>query len=162
MTGGIRRCLGIAVAVLLGGGAAHAAPASLDAALEPYRAGYGLPALAAAVARGGTVIAAGAVGTRRVGTRSPVTLDDRFHLGANTMVLTALLAAMLIEDGKLRWDSNLGEVFPELVGRMDPGLTTVTLTQLLSHASGVSGDDGRLVDDIDRSLAQEGNLDELR
>lgn len=162
MTSGSRRCLGIAVATLLGGGVAHAAPASLDGILEPYRAGYGLPALAAAVARGGTVIAAGAVGTRRLGTRSPVTLDDRFHLGANTMALTALLAAVLVEDGKLRWDSTLGEVFPELVGRMDPALATVTLTQLLSHASGVPGDDQSLVDDVDRSLAQEGNLDELR
>jgi CubicO group peptidase (beta-lactamase class C family) len=151
------------MAAMLIGGAAHAAsPASLDATLQPYLASYGLPALAAAVARGGDVIAAGAVGTRRWGTTAPVGLDDRFHLGSDTKPMTALLAAMLVEQGKLRWDSTIGEVFPELAGRMDPGLAKVTLAQLLSHSSGVPADDQAFEDAVKRSETQEGNLDELR
>ena len=163
MTAKRRTCLGLMAAMILASGAAQAAPASLDDALRPYLASYGLPALAAAVASGGKVIAAGAVGTRRYGTEAPVTLDDRFHIGSDTKPMTALLAAMLVEQGKLRWDSTVGEVFPELAGRMDPGLAKVTLTQLLSHSSGIPADDQAFADALKRSLSQEeGNLDELR
>lgn len=148
--------------LMLGAGAADARAVSLDATLEPYLARDGLPALAAAVAQNGAVVAAGAVGTRRVGTQTPVTLDDRFHLGSDTKAMTALLAAMLVEEGRLRWDATVGDVFPELTGGMDPGLAGVTLTQLLSHTSGVPSDDRAFTDILQRSLAQEGNLDELR
>ena len=150
-------------AVLFACGTAVAAgPASLDSMLEPYLARYGLPALAAAVVRDGHVVAAGAVGTRRVGTQTPVTINDRFHLGSDTKAMTALLAAMLVEEGKLRWDSTVADVFPELVAHMDPGLQKVTLTQLLSHTSGVAPDNQAFGDLLNKSAAQEGNLDELR
>lgn len=149
-------------AALLAAPARAAGPVSLDATLAPYLERYGLPALAAAVAERGAVVAVGAVGTRRLGSDTPVTVDDRFHLGSDTKAMTALLAAMLVEEGQLRWDSTVGEVFPELAGRMDPGLARVTLTELLSHTSGVPSDDAAFADVLQRSLTQEGNLDELR
>jgi len=154
--------IGATLAAVLVGAAATAAPLSLDATLEPYLARYGLPALAAAVVRDGEVIAAGAVGTRRAGTRRPVGLDDRFHIGSDTKAMTALLAAMLVEEGKLRWDTSIGEVFPDLAPTMDGGLRTVTLTQLLSHTSGVAADNAAFTDLLERSLRQDGNLDALR
>jgi CubicO group peptidase (beta-lactamase class C family) len=155
--------IAVATAVLLAYGSAHAATyASLDSTLEPYLARYGLPALAAAVVRDGTVVAAGAVGTRRAGTQTPVTINDRFHLGSDTKAMTALLAAMLVEEGKLRWDSTVVEIFPELAGRMDAGLKKVTLSQLLSHTSGIPGDNQAFGDLLEKSAAQDGNLDELR
>jgi CubicO group peptidase (beta-lactamase class C family) len=123
---------------------------------------YDLPALAAAVVRDGTVIAAGAVGTRRVGSSIPVTINDRFHLGSDTKAMTALLAAMLVEENKLRWDTTVGEVFPELAAHMDAGLRGVTLTQLLSHTSGVPSDNKTFDELIVKANAQDGNLDEMR
>lgn len=144
-------------------GADEGDPASLDAVLRPYLASHGLPALAAAVVRNGRIAAAGAVGTRRVGTDSPVTLQDRFHIGSDTKAMTSLLAGMLVEAGKLRWDGTVAEAFPELEGRMATGLGGVTLRQLLSHTSGMPSDNdafGRL---IGQSLLQGGlNLNELR
>src|SRR5215472_12311880 len=50
--------------------------------LQPYLAKFGLPALAAAVIVKGRVAAAGVAGVRRSGTRIPVALDDRFHIGS--------------------------------------------------------------------------------
>mgnify|MGYP002621726554 CR=1 FL=1 len=137
--------------------------ASLDATLRPYLARYGLPALAAAAVRDGTIVASGAVGTRRAGTDAPVRIDDRFHIGSDTKAMTALVAATLVEQGRLRWDSTVGAVFPELAATMDAGLRGVTLEQLLSHTSGIPSDDeafGRL---LEQSFAQDKlNLDELR
>ncbi len=60
------------------------------------------------------MVAAGAVGTRRVGTNITVTVNDRFHLGSDTKAMTALLAAMLVEDGKLKWTSTVATSFPSL------------------------------------------------
>ncbi|MGH7291447.1 MAG: serine hydrolase domain-containing protein, partial [Myxococcota bacterium] len=149
-------------AVVLACTTAHAEPRSLDTTLEPYLARYALPALAAAVVRDGEVIAAGAVGTRRIGTQASVTIDDRFHLGSDTQAMTALLAAMDVEAGTLRWDSTVAEVLPEMRLQMDPRLRGVTLTQLLSHTSGVPADNPAVIDLIDKWSVRDGNLDVLR
>ena len=92
-----------------------------------------------------------------------MTLDDRFHIGSDTKAMTALLAAMLVEEGKLRWDTAVLEVFPELAPTMDARLKRVTLEQLLSHTSGLSGDTEELANTLYAgAMAQEGNLDEMR
>jgi len=142
-------------------GAVHA-QTSLTQELEPYLSKYELPALAAAVVKDGNIIAAGAVGTRRAGTDIPVTLDNRFHLGSDTKAMTALLAAMYVEQGRLRWDSTVAGVFPELRETMDPGLQRATLVQLLSHTSGMPGDNQAFGDLLEKTALQEGNLDDLR
>jgi CubicO group peptidase (beta-lactamase class C family) len=152
----------LVLAILLWAAGSAGAQASLDAMLQPYLARHELPALAAAVVVEGKVVAAGAVGTRRVGTKIPVTVNDRFHLGSDTKAMTALLAAMLVEEGKLQWDSTPADVFPELADKMDPGLRRVTLEQLLSHTSGILHDNQMFADLIDKSLPRDGNLDELR
>jgi CubicO group peptidase (beta-lactamase class C family) len=137
--------------------------ASLDPILQPYLARYDLPALAAAVVKNGEIIASGAVGTRRAGTNSPVTIEDRFHIGSDTKAMTALIAAMLVEGGKIRWTSTVGDVFPELAATMDPAVRGVTLEQLLSHTSGIPSDTEADEKLIQQSFTQEKlNLDELR
>jgi len=138
------------------------AQASLNTMLAPFLARYQLPALAAAVVKDGKVVAVGAVGTRKAGVQIPVTLNDRFHLGSDTKAMTALLAAMCVEAGKLRWDSTMAEVFPELAETMDQGLRHVTLEQFLSHTSGIPSDNDVFWALIEKSLIQDGNLDELR
>jgi hypothetical protein len=51
-----------------------AEPQSLDRILDPYLKEFGLPALAAAVFQNGSIVASGAVGTRRAGVQIPVTI----------------------------------------------------------------------------------------
>ena len=135
---------------------------SLDAQLRPYLSRYDLPAVAAAVVRRGDVIAAGAAGTRRAGTDTPVTLRDRFHIGSDTKAMTALLAGMFVEAGKLRWDSTVGEQFPELSATISRGLGAVTLPQLLSHTSGMPNDNATFTKLVLQSYGENGNLDDVR
>ena len=115
-------------------------PQPLDAYLETVRSEYDLPALAAAVVEDGELVAAGAVGTRVHGQAIPVTIDDRFHIGSITKAMTATLAGMMVDEGKLRWDSTIGEVLGDDVEGMSPALAAVTLSQLLSHTGGIPGD----------------------
>jgi CubicO group peptidase (beta-lactamase class C family) len=137
------------------------AQASLDGLLEPLRQRHGLPALAAAVVSKGEVVAIGAVGRRRIDAAIPVTVHDRFHLGSCTKAMTALLAAIAVERGLLRWDSTLAELFPELRATMGPAIAEVTVRQLLSHSSGI-GDDA--LPEAMRQTVENGNanLDGLR
>ena len=141
---------------------AFAQTQSLDAALEPVRAKHGLPALAAAVVKEGVIVAAGAVGVRVFGADIKVTIDDRFHLGSDTKAMTATLAAMLIEEGKLRWDSTIGEVLGKDVPGINPQLAAVTLEQLLSHSGGIPSDTPEILALYFNTDAFEYNLRALR
>ena len=73
-------------------------------------------------------------GRPKRGDPTPMTTNDVFHIGSCTKSMTATLAAMLIDEGKLRWDTTIADIFPELKGRMDKQYETVTVEQLL-HSS---------------------------
>lgn len=136
---------------------------SVDDLLLPYLSRYDLPAIAAAVIVDGEVVAAGAVGTRRAGFDLPVTLDDRFHIGSDTKAMTALLGAMLVEEGALRWDVTVGEIYPELAPEMSAAVAGITLEQLLSHQGGIAGDDEAQIPLLAYSVTDErANLDRMR
>ncbi|WP_339736289.1 serine hydrolase domain-containing protein [uncultured Gimesia sp.] len=130
--------------------------------LEPYLKSGNLPAVAAAVVDRGVLIEYGAVGTRKMGADIPVTIHDKFHLGSDGKAMTATLAGMLIEEGKLKWDSTLGDVFPELKKSMAPGVEKVTLEQLLSHTSGMRADDENLMKLLKDSFDVDGDLNDQR
>ena len=123
--------------LLMTSGLTHAQPQSLDAQLEPIRQQYKLPALAAAAAKSGEIMAAGAVGVRVLGKEIPVTINDRFHLGSGTKAMTATIAGMLVDARKLRWSSTIGEVLGTDVQGINQKLAAVTLEQLLSHSGGI-------------------------
>jgi CubicO group peptidase (beta-lactamase class C family) len=138
-------------------------PSSLEVILEPYLEKYALPALGAAVVREGKILAMGAVGTRAAGREIPVTTGDRFHIGSDTKAMTALLAAMYVDAGKLRWNSTVEEIFPELKKILAAGWGQVTLEGLLSHTSGIL-DDGERFGKLFEGSFEQGDLDlrELR
>lgn len=112
------------------------AKTDLAVLLEPLRAKFNLPSLAAAVVHGEKIVGIGAVGVRKDGAPDKVTVEDKFHIGSCTKSMTATLAAMLIEEGRLSWTTKIAEVFPERAGAMHAQYREVTLEQLLSHRGG--------------------------
>jgi CubicO group peptidase (beta-lactamase class C family) len=108
--------------------------------IEAIRQKYNLPALAVVVAKDGQICDRAAAGVRKWGDPTPVTTNDQFHIGSCTKSMTATLAGILIDEGKLRWDTTIAEVFPELKGKMARQYETVTVEQLLHHRGGVPGE----------------------
>ncbi|MGP8198450.1 MAG: serine hydrolase domain-containing protein [Limisphaerales bacterium] len=108
-------------------------------ALEGIRKKHNLPALAVVVVKDGKICDRLVAGVRKFGDPTPVTTNDVFHIGSDTKSMTATLAAMLIDEGKLHWDTTIADVFPELRGKMDKQYETVTVEQLLTHRGGVPG-----------------------
>lgn len=125
---------------------ASAAAEDLAPLLESVRQHYGLPALAAAVSIDGHIVAVGAVGTRVMGMDLPVEKDDVFHIGSDTKAMTATIAGILVERGLINWDSTVGDVLPQIASTANAELAAVTLTQLLSHSSGLPGDDPEIAE----------------
>ncbi len=113
---------------------------SLNDELEQTRTAHGLPALAAAVVKQGEIVASGATGVRVYGRDVKVTINDRFHLGSDTKAMTATLAGMMIDEGKLQWTSTIGDVLGGDVPGLNRRLAALTLEQLLSHSSGIPSD----------------------
>jgi CubicO group peptidase (beta-lactamase class C family) len=110
----------------------------LRGSLEPIRLEHRLPALGAAVVTGQGLQGIGVAGVRKTGTDVPATADDLWHLGSDTKAMTAFLIAALVEQGKLRWETTVGETFPELAApAASPQFKTITLRQLLTHRSGL-------------------------
>jgi CubicO group peptidase (beta-lactamase class C family) len=105
--------------------------------LKPIRQKFKVPAMAAAVVTSDGVKLVGAVGVRKRGTEIPITLNDLWHLGSDGKAMTSTLIARLVERGQLRWDSTLGEIFPNLAAQMNPEFQKVTLLELLSHRAGL-------------------------
>jgi CubicO group peptidase (beta-lactamase class C family) len=128
-------CLALLASSAPAGSAAP--PKDTTQILESIRKKYRFPALAVVVVKDGKICDRGAVGVRKQGDTTPVTTNDLFHIGSCTKSMTATLAAMFIDEGKLRWDSTIADVFPELKGSIDPQYEPVTVEQLLTHRGGV-------------------------
>lgn len=125
---------------LLAGDAAASVPPADEAIndlLAPIREKYEVPGLVGAIVARGKVVAIGAVGVRKQDSPEPITVADHMHLGSCTKAMTATRLAMLIEQGKLRWDTTIGESFPDLKSAIHPDFQAVTLLQLLTHRGGV-------------------------
>ncbi|HNQ74024.1 MAG TPA: serine hydrolase domain-containing protein [Verrucomicrobiota bacterium] len=111
---------------------------SSEAALLKIRAARHLPALATVVVKDGLICDRTAVGLRKIDDPSPITTQDLFHIGSCTKSMTATLVAMFVEQGTLRWDSTIAEIFPELRGQINAAYEPVTIEQLLQHRAGLS------------------------
>jgi len=105
--------------------------------LAPIRGKYQVPAMAAALVTSKGLVTAGVVGTRKRGVEIPATLNDQWHLGSDTKAMTATLVAKLVERGRLKWESTVADVFPDLAPGFHPVARTITVLELLSHRSGL-------------------------
>jgi D-alanyl-D-alanine carboxypeptidase len=101
--------------------------------VEQSRAATGIPALGAAVVGAGGLEAIHVAGVRAFPDGPRVETTDQWHIGSCTKAFTATLAARLIEQGVIRWDTPIADV----LGRAgDPSWHDVPLLWLLSHRSG--------------------------
>ena len=133
-------------------------PHEMAGALETIRDRHHLPALAAIAMIDGKIESLSAVGVRKVGAPVKVTVDDCWQIGSDTKSMTATLAAIFVEKGWVKWETTVGEVFPEM--EMKPAWRGVTLEQLLTHRSGAPGDAPARF--VDRGLEEGGHSYQIR
>ncbi|WP_408095816.1 serine hydrolase domain-containing protein [Peredibacter sp. HCB2-198] len=97
---------------------------------------YELPGLGKMMIKNGVTQVLSAEGVRKYGDPTPLLPTDKFHLGSCSKAMTATLAAILIEEGKLNWTSNLKELLPEI--NLHPSFQNMSYETLLVHRAGLS------------------------
>jgi CubicO group peptidase (beta-lactamase class C family) len=112
---------------------------TLEQDIEAIRTNRQLPSLAVLAVKDGQVRGEAAVGVRKLGSEERVTVNDQWHIGSCTKSMTATLAALYVQKGKLKWNTTVGEIFPEWSATMNGEWRGVTLEQLLTHRSGAPG-----------------------
>jgi CubicO group peptidase (beta-lactamase class C family) len=132
------------VALLLGGRTAEAQSGSLKG-LNDYvtesMAAWRVPGLAMAVVRNDSVVLAKGYGVRTLGRPEPVDEHTLFAIGSATKAFAATLVAMLVDQGKVKWDDPATEYLPGLQ-MYDPYVTReLTVRDLLTHRSGLTAAD---------------------
>jgi CubicO group peptidase (beta-lactamase class C family) len=100
-----------------------------------------VPGAALVLIQGGRVVLEKNYGFRDLTTHAPVTAQTLFNIGSISKSFTALAVAQLVDHHDLDLDTPIIGYVPE-VRLSEPLLTrTVTLRQLLSHASGLPPDE---------------------
>jgi cyanophycinase len=91
------------------------------------------PGAAVLVAADGKVLVSKGYGLADLDARTPVTAHTNFRLASVTKQFTAMAVMLLVQDGKLRLDESLTDIFPGFpaYGR------AVTVRHLLTHTSGL-------------------------
>jgi len=94
-----------------------------------------LPGLAAAIIVDGKLFSAAAVGVREIGTKNWLTVNDKFLISSCAKAFTATTAAILVEEGRLGWQTTIRDAFPDM--EMLSEYENISLVQLLSHRAGL-------------------------
>jgi CubicO group peptidase (beta-lactamase class C family) len=115
-----------------------ASASSLDSVLEPIRVKYNLPALGGAIFTTDGLVEVAAVGVRKEGTTVSVTVNDLWHLGSDTKMMTAMLAGTYVVEKKVSWDDKVISYFPELADKIAPTIKDITIAQVLRQEAGLS------------------------
>ncbi len=117
---------------------------------EAIRSDTGCPAMAISVVHGRKIDTALA-GERVAGKDDPARPGDAFSIGSIGKPLCSTLIGLLIEKHKLRWNTTLGEAFPDVP--MQPGYKSVTIEQIMHHRGGIPEDPGMRKPEVERIVA---------
>jgi CubicO group peptidase (beta-lactamase class C family) len=94
-----------------------------------------LPGLSVAVGIDGSLVWAEGFGFADLRTSAPVTPDHKFRIGTASPVLTSAAAGLLLENGRLKLDSEIQSYVPAFPKKPWP----VTLREVMGQTAGVSG-----------------------
>lgn len=100
-----------------------------------------IPGLAIAVLGRSGPVYTRTFGYRGVDDKAPVTLRTHFALGSVTKAFTATLAALLVDNGTIRWDEPLRTYDPGFTLSDPTAAATANFRDLLCHRSGIGRHD---------------------
>ena len=93
---------------------------------------YKIPELAYAVVSSDSILELQTLGVQRINTNYLAKQNDRFHIGSNTKAITSFIAALLVKDERLRWNTKFFDLFPDLKKNSRKVYYNITLQDLLT------------------------------
>lgn len=124
-------------ALALSGAQSSEHSSALQNAAEAVLETTDAPGIGLAMRCGSEPVHLAVAGDRISGSDTPVQPGDLWHMGSNTKAMTATLAARLVEQGVISWDTTLGEALAGVDLEIHADLVDVALAELLTHRGGV-------------------------
>jgi CubicO group peptidase (beta-lactamase class C family) len=123
----------------------------------------GVPGASVAVVQGGEVVYLQGFGVREDGGSKPVTPDTLMMIGSVTKSMTSTMAATVVDDGWLSWETPLVELLPGFAVA-DPQLTPrLTVADAFCACTGLPRRDPEIIFNFDSLTPEQliGQVDEL-
>jgi CubicO group peptidase (beta-lactamase class C family) len=110
---------------------------NIEQAVSKIMKTFQVPGVAVAIVKDNKVVMSQGFGVIEDGKLAKVTPDTLFGIASNTKAMTAALLAGLVDEGKLTWQTKVIDIIPEF--QMPAAYVTheFTMTDLLSHNSGL-------------------------
>ena len=110
----------------------------LDSYIEAAMKEWKIPGVAVGIVRNDSVVFAKGFGVRTLGKPEKVDTHTLFAIASDTKAFTGILMAMLVDDGKIRWDAPLTTYLPTLRFGDDFLTRELTVRDALTHRSGLA------------------------
>ena len=122
----------------------------------------GVPGIGMALIDHGKVVWVGGVGVRTLGLAPPVDAHTKFMIASNTKGMSTLLLSILADEGKLRWDQHVTDLYPSFRLGDDATTRSVEVRHLVCACTGlprkdfafILADQGVPASDTFRQLAE--------
>ncbi len=112
-----------------------------DAFVHATMAQWRVPGIAVAAIVDGEIRFAAGYGLRDVAHERPVTPETLFQIGSITKSFTAAGLALLIDEGRLAWDTRVREILPDFALADPAASQRATIADLLAHRTGLARHD---------------------
>jgi len=121
-----------------------------------------VPGVGIALIDKGKVVWEGGVGVRELGSNEPVDAHTKFMVASNTKGMATLLLSVLADEGKLRWDQHVTDLYPQFRLGSDEVTKSVLVRHLVCACTGlprkdyafILADEGAPASDTFRQLAE--------
>lgn len=109
----------------------------LPTLVDSIKTEWGVPGVAVAVVQGNHTVFSGGFGVLGNRDDRSVTPQTIFGIGSATKSFTAAAAAILVDEGVLKWDDPVRTILPEFHLRNGQATLNCTLKDLLTHRTGL-------------------------
>ncbi len=133
--------LTLAVPVAAAQDATPKALAGLDAYMAQVMKDWNAPGIGIGVVVRNKLVFAKGYGYRDYGRKLPFTVNTLFPIASNSKLFTATAVGLLVDEGKLNWDTPVKRQVPQVQFYNDELNNTVTPRDMLSHRTGITRHD---------------------
>src|SRR3970282_2880940 len=98
---------------------------------------FNVPGIAVAIVKDGKVVLAKGYGVKSINTNEKVDANTLFGIASNSKAFTSAALAMLVDEGKVKWDDKVIKHLPNFKMYNEYVTNEFTIRDLLTHRSGL-------------------------
>jgi CubicO group peptidase (beta-lactamase class C family) len=125
--------------------AAQVSSSSIDSLVSEAMAQFKVAGLSIGVVQDGKILHSKGYGYANAEKKNAVTEHTNFAIASNSKAFTATAMAILVEEGKVKWDTKVKTIIPEFTMYNDYVTQNFTVEDLLCHRSGMGLGQGDLM-----------------